>query len=145
MGITSYHLLLWRSPWGSDAVVVSTATGLWKLTGLHQCQTSSGSPSRQPRPTGSFYPLTLLSGGSRSKAALFLRLLNKSNWPWKIIRLWDVKNLTRSEQSTHRWRRGCQTFRIGPCFTPHKHYILRLLLVSVRGWENSQAPMRLEE
>jgi hypothetical protein len=46
----------------------------------------------------------------------------RSRRPWRSIGLWDVKDLTLSRQSAHRWWEGCQPYTHTPHFTPQKHY-----------------------
>jgi hypothetical protein len=59
------------------------------------------------------------------------------NRPWRPIRLWDVEGPTLYRQSAHRWRWDCQPYAPLP---PGKF----LVLISVRGWVNPRAIVRLE-
>jgi hypothetical protein len=63
------------------------------------------------------------------------------NRPWRLIRLWDVEAPTFSRQSAHRWRRGCQPYAPAALYPPGRF----LVLISVRGWVDPRAIVRLEE
>jgi hypothetical protein len=60
--------------------------------------------------------------------------------PWRPIGLWDVEGLTVSRQSAHRWRYGCQPYAPAALHPPGWF----LVLISVRGWVDPRAIVRLE-
>jgi hypothetical protein len=62
------------------------------------------------------------------------------NRPWRPIGLWDVEATTFSRQSAHRWRWG-QPYALPPL--PPLLSGRLLVLISVRGWINPRAIVRL--
>jgi hypothetical protein len=64
------------------------------------------------------------------------------NRPWRPIGLWDVEAPTFSRQSAHRWRWGCQPDAPAGRPLPPGRF---LVLISVSGWIDPRATVRLEE
>jgi hypothetical protein len=62
------------------------------------------------------------------------------NRPWRLIGLWDVEVPTVSRQSAHRWRWGRQPYAPAALYAPARF----LVLISVRGWVDPRAIVRLE-
>jgi hypothetical protein len=63
------------------------------------------------------------------------------NRPWRPIGLWDVEAPTFPRQSAHRWRWGCQPYAPTDRPLPPGRF---LVLISLRGWVDSRAIVRLE-
>jgi hypothetical protein len=62
------------------------------------------------------------------------------NRPWRPIGLWNVEGPTFSRKSAHRWRWDCQPQAPAALYPPG----IFLVLISVRGWVDPRATVRLE-
>jgi hypothetical protein len=63
------------------------------------------------------------------------------NRTWRPTGLWDVEDPTLYRHSAHRWRWDYISLIRGPRSTVQKYF---LILISVRGWVNPSAIVRLE-